>query len=115
MKNCVSIVLALLLICLAFTGCGKRETGAARDEKTDVSSSSSIETSSVVSVPEEPTPAGLDANFSILLLANPDNPLPKDYDATNPLLELPAKYLNGELKQVDAEIYPYLMAMLEAA
>ena len=62
MKNCVSIVLALLFICLSFTGCGKRETGAARDEKTDVSSSSSIETSSVVSVPEEPAPAGLDAN-----------------------------------------------------
>ena len=115
MKNCVSIVLALLFICLSFTGCGKRETGAARDEKTDVSSSSSIETSSVVSIPEEPAPAGLDANFSILLLANPDNPLPKDYDATNPLLELPAKYLNGELKQVDSEIYPYLMALLEAA
>ena len=52
MKKCLSVVLVLLLICLAFVGCGKKEGGVSRGDKPDVSSSSAIETSSVESVPE---------------------------------------------------------------
>ncbi len=111
MKKFISIALSILSLCLIFSGCGE-ENVVSNPQMPNISSSSKNDTSSVQS---EPTPAGLDASFSCLILANPDNALPQDYDATNELKELPAKYLNGELKQVDAEMYPYLMAMLEAA
>ncbi len=115
MKKYISIAITLLLLCLSFSGCGGEKTVGRKPESDIVSSGSENDTSSVQSVPTEPAPAGLDPEFSCLLLVNPDTPLPQDYDATNELKEVPAKYLNGELKQVDAEMYPFLMAMLEAA
>ncbi len=111
MKKHVFVAALALLLCFTFSACDKRQVVS--NPETPVASSSSE--APVSSMSSEPAPAGLDPHFSCLLLVNPDNALPLDYDSTNELKELPAKYLNGELKQVDAEMYPYLMAMLEAA
>ncbi len=66
------------------------------------------------SAPENKKPQ-LDPNFSNLLLVNGKNPLPEDYDYEGNLVKLESKYICGSLNQVNAPIYPYLTAMLEAA
>ncbi len=60
-------------------------------------------------------PNGLDANFSKLLLVNGEHPLPEDYDYEGNLTTIPDKYINGSLKQIDKEVWPYMKAMIEAA
>ena len=57
----------------------------------------------------------LDANYSNLLLVNGKNPLPQDYDYKGNLVTIPDKYLKGQLNQIDADVWPYLQAMLDAA
>ena len=57
----------------------------------------------------------LDASYSNLLLVNAENPLPEDYDYTGNLTEINQKYINGSLRQIDKNVYPYMQAMIEAA
>ena len=57
----------------------------------------------------------LDASYSNLLLVNAENPLPEDYDYTGNLTEIDQKYINGSLRQIDKNVYPYMQAMIEAA
>ncbi len=113
MKKYISIVMIIMSLTLIFAGCGK-ETGVSRQE-TPVLSSSKTDISSVQSVASEEAPAGLDPKYSRLLLVNPDNPLPSDFDSTVKLKEVEAQYLNGDLKQVDEGMFPYLMALIKAA
>lgn len=56
-----------------------------------------------------------DPSYSRLLLVNAEHPLPSDFDSTVSLTAIPSKYLNGSLNQIDREIYPYVIALLEAA
>ncbi len=74
------------------------------------SSSSSSETES-----QEPSPHGLDAEFSDLTLVNGWNPLPEDFDYEGHLTTIPQKYIKGSLTQIDKEVWPYLKAMLDDA
>lgn len=57
----------------------------------------------------------LDADYSNLLLVNGSNPLPEDYDYEGNLITVEDKYINGSLKQVDKDVWPYMKAMIEAA
>lgn len=58
---------------------------------------------------------GLNTKFSKLLLVNPDNALPGDYNYTENLTTVDSKYLCGELNQLNKEILPYAIALMEAA
>ena len=82
----------------------------------DVSGTSEVssEQSSTPSYPET-GPNGLDANYTKLLLVNGENPLPEDYDYEGNLTTIPDKYINGSLKQIDKDVWPYMQAMIEAA
>lgn len=79
----------------------------------DVSDASSEEPS-VPSYPET-GPNGLDANYTKLLLVNGENPLPEDYDYEGNLTTIPDEYINGSLKQIDKDVWPYMKAMIDAA
>lgn len=82
---------------------------------------SSIENSSVPNATQnnsslEPLLNGeLNADFSNLLLVNGDNPLPKDFDYEGNLTTIDAKYLCGNLNQMDKDAYIFAKAMLDAA
>ena len=94
-------------------------SGVQSDSVSDVSDVSdasgvSSEQSSTPSYPET-GPNGLDANYTKLLLVNGENPLPEDYDYEGNLTTIPDKYINGSLKQIDKDVWPYMQAMIEAA
>ena len=56
----------------------------------------------------------MDANYEQLLLVNAQNPLPENYDYEGSLTEIPTKYINGMLKQIDKNVWPYMQAMIDA-
>lgn len=57
----------------------------------------------------------LNADYKRLLLVNAEYPLPDDYRYGNNLTRIDAKYHNGQLDQIDAGVWPYMKAMVEAA
>lgn len=57
----------------------------------------------------------LDANFKNLLLVNGSHPLSEDYDYTKDLTTIPGEYHNGQLDQINKDIWPYLKAMIDDA
>ena len=65
--------------------------------------------------PTTKAPVVLDATYERLLLVNAQHPLTKEFDNQVELTEIPKKYINGSLRQIDKGIYPYLEAMIEAA
>lgn len=90
------------------------DSSSSEDSSSDKSSSepSSSETSSTVSDVDGNL---LDPNYTNLLLVNGENPLPEDYDYGGHLTTIPDKYINGSLKQIDKDVWPYMRAMIEAA
>ena len=113
-------VLALLVFLTVFVL--KAAFGGKKDGGSDVSQGSSTVSESVSDVSsEDPTPSypatgpnGLDANYEQLLLVNAQNPLPENYDYEGNLTEIPTKYINGMLKQIDKDVWPYMQAMIDA-
>lgn len=57
----------------------------------------------------------LNADYSRLILVNAENPLPSDYNYGWNLTKIDEKYHNGQLDRIDAGIWPYMRAMVEAA
>ena len=57
----------------------------------------------------------LDADYERLLLVNGENSLPEDFDYEGNLLTVDKKYINGSLRQIDKDVWPYMRAMIEAA
>ena len=117
---CVCILAALILL-IAFVI--KSAFGGKKTEGSDVSQGSSSAAGEIVSdvSSEDPTPSypatgpnGLDANYEQLLLVNAQNPLPENYDYEGSLTEIPTKYINGMLKQIDKNVWPYMQAMIDA-
>lgn len=116
---CLCILLALAVL-IAFVV--KSVLGGKKGGSSGASQGSSTVNESVSDVQsEDPTPSypatgpnGLDANFSQLLLVNAQNPLPEDYDYEGNLTEIPTKYINGMLKQIDKNVWPYMQAMIDA-
>ena len=116
---CLCILLALAVL-IAFVV--KSALGGKKGGSSGASQGSSTVNESVSDVQsEDPTPSypatgpnGLDANFSQLLLVNAQNPLPENYDYEGNLTEIPTKYINGMLKQIDKNVWPYMQAMIDA-
>ena len=116
---CLCILLALAVL-IAFVV--KSALGGKKGGSSGASQGSSTVNESVSDVQsEDPKPSypatgpnGLDANFSQLLLVNAQNPLPEDYDYEGNLTEIPTKYINGMLKQIDKNVWPYMQAMIDA-
>ncbi|MGI6280152.1 MAG: M15 family metallopeptidase, partial [Acutalibacteraceae bacterium] len=57
----------------------------------------------------------LDAAYTNLFLVNGKNPLPENYEYGKNLITIESKYKNGQLDQIDKDIWPYMKAMIEAA
>lgn len=114
---CVLLALAVLIAFVvksAFGGKKGGSSGASQGSSTVNESVSDVQS-------EDPTPSypatgpnGLDANYSQLLLVNAQNPLPENYDYEGNLTEMPTKYINGMLKQIDKDVWPYMQAMIDA-
>lgn len=125
-----AVILAAVILLIVFavkavmTG-GKKNNNSSEvssvqsDSVSDVSdiSDASEVSSEQSSTPSYPAtgPNGLDANYTKLLLVNGENPLPEDYDYEGNLTTIPDKYINGSLKQIDKDVWPYMQAMIEAA
>lgn len=80
--------------------------------KADVSS---VEGVSSLENGSSPTPQGLDPKFSKLLLINGKNPLPNKESYAQNLTTIDAKYLCGQLNQLDKDVLPYATALMDAA
>ena len=115
---CVLLALAVLIAFIVKSAFGGKKT-----DGSDVSQGSSSAAGEIVSdvSSEDPTPSypatgpnGLDANYEQLLLVNAQNPLPENYDYEGNLTEIPTKYINGMLKQIDKNVWPYMQAMIDA-
>lgn len=114
---CILLALAVLIAFIvksAFGGKKGGSSGASQGSSTVNESVSDVQS-------EDPTPSypatgpnGLDANYEQLLLVNAQNPLPENYDYEGSLTEIPTKYINGMLKQIDKDVWPYMQAMIDA-
>lgn len=117
----IALIIALLVLAaLVIAFVIKAITGTQKPEDISSGQSSSSVPSETKSEPEGPEYVvrgefTLDANYKRLLLVNYNNPLPEDYDYEGNLTTIPDKYINGSLKQIDKDVYPYLQAMIEAA
>lgn len=116
-----AVILAAVILLIAFAVKAVISGGEKDNTSSDVSSlqsevvsEASSEESSVPSYPST-GPNGLDANYTKLLLVNGENPLPEDYDYEGNLTTIPDEYINGSLKQIDKDVWPYMKAMIDAA
>ena len=122
-----AVILAAVILLIAFAVKAVVSRGEKDNASSDVSSIQSESVSGVsdlsdVSSEQPSTPSypetgpnGLDANYSNLLLVNGENPLPEDYDYEGNLTTIPDEYINGSLKQIDKNVWPYMKAMIDAA
>ena len=116
-----AVILAAVILLIAFAVKAVVSRGKKDNASSDVSSIQSDNVSDVSSEqPSTPSypetgPNGLDANYSNLLLVNGENPLPEDYDYEGNLTTIPDEYINGSLKQIDKNVWPYMKAMIDAA
>lgn len=116
-----AVILAAVIFLIAFAVKAVMTGGKNDNTPSDTSSLQSGSVSDVSS--EEPStpsypatgPNGLDAAYSKLLLVNAENPLPEDYDYEGNLTTIPDNYINGSLKQIDKDVWPYMKAMIDAA
>lgn len=122
-----AVILAAVILLIAFAVKAIVSHGEKDNVSLDVSSIQSGSVSDVSDVsdvsseqPSTPSypetgPNGLDAKYSNLLLVNGENPLPEDYDYEGNLTTIPDEYINGSLKQIDKNVWPYMKAMIDAA
>ena len=120
-----AVILLIVFAVKAVMSGGERDNGSSDISSIQSSGVSDVSYASDVSEvsSEEPStpsypetgPNGLDANYTKLLLVNGENPLPEDYDYEGNLTTIPDKYINGSLKQIDKDVWPYMQAMIEAA
>lgn len=125
----IFISVCVLVLCLAIAVVAflisSIVNSAGGSKKTDSSPSSAAESKSEKEQEpideyegEDPVVRGeytLDANYSRLLLVNAEYPLPDDYNYGWNLTRIEDKYHNGQLDRIDAGVWPYMKAMVEAA
>ncbi|MEE1240029.1 MAG: M15 family metallopeptidase [Acutalibacteraceae bacterium] len=116
-----AVILVAVTVLIAFAvkaviSGGAEDSTSSQTSSTPVDSVADVssEESSVPSYPET-VPNGLDATYSNFLLVNGENPLPDDYDYEGNLTTIPDEYINGSLKQIDKNVWPYMKAMIDAA
>lgn len=116
----VVIVAATVILCIAISAIVESV------KKDNVSSSPSSKSavsddiSSVAEQKKEPEMVQrgeytLNADYSRLALVNAEYPLPEDYNYGWNLTTIESKYHNGQLDKIDAGVWPYMKAMVEAA
>ncbi len=122
-------VIILLVLCVAAITCVAIFIGTALLDGSganvlpNTESSQDSETSELPPFPDESEEPQyvtrgkytLNADYSRLLLVNSQNPLPEDYNYGWNLTEIEDGYNNGQLTQIDAGVWPYMKAMIEAA
>ena len=116
------IALAVYVISVLGDGSNTDNSSSQITESNDSSTTSSEIVSSeeitssenAVSLPSD-MPHDLDVDFENLTLVNGWNPLPDDFDYEGHLTEIPKKYIQGSLTQIDKEVWPYLKEMLDDA
>lgn len=119
--------LSVAAVCACLTACQKPidATALTTAEITTVTSLTTTTTTTTTTVAtttttKKPTtttaqPMVLDPNYSRLLLVNEANPISADFNKSGDLVSVDKQYINGSLNQVDKGMYPYLMALLQAA
>lgn len=116
MKPIVSFVTAVCC-CLSLTACVAESqemvattTSTSTTTTTTTTASTTTQKATVASPMVSNPPIG---ETTCLLLVNSTHPLPSNYVPN--LVKIPSKYLNGSLNQVAREMYPSLIAMMDAA
>ncbi|MBQ9964145.1 MAG: M15 family metallopeptidase [Clostridia bacterium] len=122
------LVLLLVAICLCVTGCGVPLAleGDFLTSSTNVTTTTATTTTATTATTITKTTAvkmtaaaaplvTLDPAYRRLLLVNAEHPLPEDFEDTDALVSIPSQYCNGSLRQIDKDIFPYVIAMIEAA
>ena len=116
------VVLVLAIAAIALTVTAITKAVKEKDRKSDNVSSVQEVSDTESTVSEEKGPEmvtrgeyTLNADYSRLLLVNAEYPLPEDYNYGWNLTQIPANYHNGQLDQIDAGVWVYTKAMLEAA
>ena len=114
---CIAVVVFLLIISGCFIYNIFDKSNAVDQPQSFVSQNSVVESEENFSSESTSSTENGDLNtkFSMLLFVNPDNPLPNDYNYTENLITVESKYLCGDLDQLNKEILPYAIAMMEAA
>lgn len=126
-------VILIVVVCGLLTSCVKGQPSAPTTTTTLATTTTTVTTTITTAAPRTTTVAttkkpaasptkapvykqeDLDPEYSRLLLVNAENPLPADFDNTLDLKAIEKKYLNGSLNQIDKGVYPYVIAMVEAA
>lgn len=115
---CLLILALFIALIVVIVGAVK---GTKKQENKQTDSSSAVSSvQSQVKKDDEPEYVTLgeytlDANYKRTLLVNADNPLPDGYDYTSNLTVIPQKYHNGQLDQINKDVWPYMQAMIENA
>lgn len=117
----IVLILAVAVLCITISAIVK--SVSKKDNKVtslETKSTVSDEVSSVPAEKKEPEMVvrgeyTLDADYSRLLLVNGEHPLPDDYNYGWNLTTIESKYHNGQLDKIDAGVWPYMKAMVEAA
>lgn len=117
----VILIAAIAVLCVTVSAIIK-SVGSDNTSSSEKPESTVSENLSSVDTPSKKEPETvvrgeytLDADYSRLLLVNAEYPLPQDYDYGWNLTKIEAKYHNGQLDQIDAGVWPYMKAMIEAA
>ncbi len=114
----VVLVLAIAVLTLSVSAIVKAFKKSNDTQSKPKSSSQTERTESVKEKLPEMVKRGeytLNADYSRLILVNAENPLPSDYNYGWNLTKIDEKYHNGQLDRIDAGIWPYMRAMVEAA
>lgn len=121
----VGLIIAILavtgivvLIKKALSGEGGSTDSTPQSSVSEINSSSDVSSDTQSSNKTYSAPANapdLDPYYSRLLLVNGEYPLPGDYNYGADLITIDAKYHNGQLDQINKDIWPYMKAMIEAA
>jgi len=98
----------------------KNESAVSKITESDVGKSDEENSENVEKIvdTEPKTVNGLDANFSIMMLVNGDNPLPETYDSDvrKNLVEIDENLRNNNyVTKIHKDVYPYITAMVKAA
>ena len=117
----IVLVAAIAILCVSISAIVK--STKSDNNSSPESTPQSAVSDEVSSIPEEKKEPEmvvrgeytLDADYSRLLLVNAEYPLPDDYNYGWNLTKIDQKYHNGQLDSIDAGIWPYMKAMVEAA
>jgi D-alanyl-D-alanine carboxypeptidase len=122
----IAAVACTLAICACLVSCGvpssdstSATTAATTTTTVAVTTTTAIPTTTTQPLTKVTTSAGqtlyLDPTYTRLLLVNADHPIPADFNKDGDFASFEKKYINGSLNQIDKDVYPYAIALIEAA